>query len=198
MTALTVRSVPRDELDAVIGTIAELRMTVFRQWPYLYDGDADYEQDYLKTYLDAPDAFVAGAYADDGTMVGACTAAPLVQHDHAFIAPLSQTGHDPDSLFYFGESVLLPHCRGRGIGVRFFEVREAEARRLGFYQCIFSAVLRPADHPLKPAGAKPLDGFWRNRGYQPMPGIRTGFSWRDVGEDHETEKPMVFWHKVLV
>jgi hypothetical protein len=34
--------------------LAQLRITVFREFPYLYDGDLAYEQNYLRTYLDCP------------------------------------------------------------------------------------------------------------------------------------------------
>ncbi len=39
-------------------------------------------------------------------------------------------GYDPAEVFYLGESVLLSEYCGRGIGVRFFEQREAHARAL--------------------------------------------------------------------
>ena len=37
---------------------------------------------------------------------------------------------DPGSVFYFGESVLLPSWRGQGIGVIFLKEREDFARSL--------------------------------------------------------------------
>ncbi|HEX2082701.1 MAG TPA: GNAT family N-acetyltransferase, partial [Xanthomonadaceae bacterium] len=40
----------RPHLDAV----ARLRMAVFRDWPYLYEGDMDYERDYLSAYARSP------------------------------------------------------------------------------------------------------------------------------------------------
>jgi GNAT superfamily N-acetyltransferase len=94
--------------------------------------------------------------------------------------------------------VLLPEYRGRGLGVRFFEEREAHARRLGRFEKIcFCAVERPADHPRRPAGYVPLDAFWQRRGYRQQPDLRTSFVWQDLDEAHESPKPMVFWMKSL-
>lgn len=31
--------------------IAKLRIEVFSEWPYIYDGDFEYETTYLKTYF---------------------------------------------------------------------------------------------------------------------------------------------------
>ena len=36
--------------------LARLRITVFRDWPYLYDGTLDYEQEYLAKFAAAKGA----------------------------------------------------------------------------------------------------------------------------------------------
>lgn len=193
---LDVRPLSAEEAAARFDDLAGLRITVFRAFPYLYDGDMAYERDYLATYMEAPGAFIAGAF-DGDALVGASTAAPLGEHKTAFAEPFAARGLDPDDFFYFGESVLLPAYRGRGAGVAFFDLREAEARRQGFAHCLFSAVIRPEDHPMRPADYVPLDDFWRKRGYRRLEGVRTGFAWKDIGETGETEKPMEYWVKSL-
>jgi GNAT superfamily N-acetyltransferase len=91
----------------------------------------------------------------------------------------------------------LPEYRGQGIGVRFFEQREAAARAHGYAQACFCAVVRPDDHPARPKNYAPLDGFWKMRGYEKRPDLTAQFSWRDIGERSESDKPMVFWMKTL-
>ena len=101
--------------------------------------------------------------------------------------------------FYFGESILLPAYRGYGLGHRFFDQREAHARSFGtFTHTCFCAVQRPESHPAKPAGYRPLDEFWLKRGYKPVPGLQSTFSWPDVGESVATEKPMQYWSRLLL
>ena len=102
-----------------------------------------------------------------------------------------------NSVFYYGESVLLPSYRGRGIGKAFLAKRERHAAERGFSTVAFCAVERPDDHPLKPAGYVPLHGFWRSQGYERHPELATTFRWKDIGEPTETDKPMVFWLKSL-
>lgn len=193
---VVVRPLTRDEIAARFDDLAHLRITVFRAWPYLYDGDPAYERDYLKTYLAAPGAFVCGAL-DGDALVGAATASPLAEHKEEFAEPFAAQGLAVEDFFYFGESVLLPQYRGHGVGVRFFEEREAEARRQGFSRCVFSAVIRPADHALRPKDYVPLDGFWRNRGYQRVPGLSTTYGWKDVNDSAESDKPMEYWIRDL-
>jgi len=100
-------------------------------------------------------------------------------------------------VFYCAESVLLPRYRGRGVGRRFFDLREEYAVSQGFTRTAFCAVMRPEDHPARPEGYTPLDAFWRGRGYKPMEGVVAEFSWKDLGDAHETVKPLQFWMKWL-
>ena len=193
---LAVRRLTRSEAEAAFDDLARLRIEVFRDFPYLYEGDLDYERRYLATYLSQQGAAIIGAF-DGSRLVGAATASPLANHFAEFVQPFAERGLGVADFYYFGESVLEKAYRGRGIGVRFFEEREKAARQDGFTRCIFSAVARPDDHPLRPADYRPLDEFWRKRGYRRLEGFVTGFSWRDVGETHETEKPMEFWIKEL-
>src|SRR3712207_8363574 len=57
---------------------------------------------------------------------------------------------DPEAVYYFGESVLLPAYRRRGIGHAFFDAREQAALEYGFRIAAFCAVERPADDPRMP------------------------------------------------
>ncbi len=191
-----VRRLARDAITAAFDDLARLRIRVFRDWPYLYDGDLDYERGYLEGFLTAPQSVVIGAF-DGATLVGAATASPLTVHHREFAEPVRAAGMDPAHIFYFGESVLLASHRGQGIGVRFFDEREKAARDQGFSTCLFSAVVRPDDHPKRPESYISLNGFWKNRGYQRVEGLITQFSWKDLGEAEETAKPMEYWKKIL-
>jgi GNAT superfamily N-acetyltransferase len=184
-------------LKAALPDLARLRMEVFREWPYLYDGSYTYERDYIANFSVAEGAIVVAA-RDGDRIVGAATAAPMGGHADEFAAPFLAAGHDITKIFYLGESVLLRAYRGRGLGVAFFKVREAHARELrGFTSAAFCSVVRPATHPLRPEGYVPLDGFWRKRGYQPVPELVGSFSWLDIGQPQETTKPMQYWMKAL-
>lgn len=182
-----------DCLDALAG----LRMVVFREWPYLYDGDPAYERRYLDIYVRSPRAF-ALVVRDGNRPVGATTAIPLADEDETLQKPFIDAGFDIDRVFYNGESILLPEYRGRGLYRRFFEAREEYARAFGDYDWIaFCAVQRPDDHPLRPEGHRPLDPVWRRYGYEPHSELIAHFPWRDIGDVRETEKPMMFWLKRL-
>lgn len=186
-----------EELPRWLDGLARLRIEVFRDWPYLYDGSAEYEAGYLTTYAATPGAVIVGAFAGE-RLVGASTGLPMAGEPDNVTGPLRAAGYAIERLFYFGESVLEKAWRGRGIGVRFFAEREAWARRLGgFEHTLFCAVQRPADHPLRPPDYVPLDRFWERRGYARLPGLTCELVWKDVDQPHATAKPMAYWIKAL-
>ena len=192
---LVLRELRGAEIAPHLDALAALRMAVFRDWPYLYEGDAAYERDYLSAYQEAG-ALVVGAF-DGARMVGAATAAPMERHDDAFAAAFAGTGRDLSDIYYLAESVLLPEWRGRGLGHAFFDAREAEGRRQARRFAAFCSVIRPEDHPDRPEGAHSHDTFWRGRGYAPLPGVVAQLDWRDVGSEAETRKSLQFWGKDL-
>jgi GNAT superfamily N-acetyltransferase len=196
---MTVRIEPLTgtALHQAIPDLARLRIEVFRDWPYLYDGTLDHEQSYIRRFSESAGAVIVVAVDGDVT-VGAATAAPLAGQSPDITAPFQTRGYDVSSIFYFGESVLKNEYRGRGIGHAFFDQREAHARaHPGVTHATFCAVQRPDTHATKPAHARPLDAFWRKRGYRPVDGLTASFSWLDVGAAASTAKPMQFWMKAL-
>jgi GNAT superfamily N-acetyltransferase len=186
-----------DKLTQYIPELARLRIEVFRDFPYLYDGDLDYEERYLQTYIQAPNSVIVLAF-DSDKVVGASTGIPLQYETDEVKKPFIDAGYDVNKIFYCGESVLLSRYRGQGAGVAFFEHREAHAREIGgFEYSCFCGVQRPEEHPRRPAGYQPLDNFWRKRGYEKHPELTTAFSWKELDEDEESPKPMTFWMKKL-
>lgn len=194
--SVTVAALTGADLHAALDDLAALRIAVFAAYPYLYAGSAEYERAYLAEFTAAPDAVLVAAF-DGARIVGAATASPLIAQDAYIREPFGRAGIDPAGLFYFGESVLLPDYRGQGIGHAFFDHREAAARDWGARQASFCAVVRPDDHPARPAGYTPLDAFWQRRGYAPVSGLTGEFSWAEHGEAEESPKPMQFWMRDL-
>jgi GNAT superfamily N-acetyltransferase len=199
--SLTVEPLTGPALSHALPALARLRIAVFRDWPYLYDGTLDYEQSYLAKFAAARDAVVVAA-RDGDRIVGVATASPLREHTERFADLFADRGFDPDRIFYFGESVLDSAWRGRGVGHAFFDHREAQARACRadgrpYTHSAFCGVVRPADHPARPVAYVPLDAFWTKRGYVREAGMIGHYSWQDTGEAAESAKPMQFWVRPL-
>jgi GNAT superfamily N-acetyltransferase len=197
MNEVRIERLVGDRIAEWIEALARLRIVVFREWPYLYDGDAAYERVYLRRYAQEPRAVLVGAF-DGGELIGASTALPLLAEPPELVAPVAAAGLDPERTFYLGESVLLRPYRGRGLGVRFFSEREAHARSFGRYlHACFCGVIREPSDPRRPAGHVDLDGFWERRGYRRLDGAVGVISWKEIGEAAESPKRLQFWSRRL-
>jgi GNAT superfamily N-acetyltransferase len=193
---VVVRTLPRGEIEDRLPDLARLRIAVFREWPYLYDGDATYESAYLSAFARADRAVLAAAF-DGDRIIGMATASPLAAQEPAIRDPVAAYGLDVATTFYFGESVLLPAYRGRGAGHAFFDARESGARAAGASTAIFCSVVRPCDHPLRPHDSRSHAAFWSGRGYREVTGLTATLHWRDVDEIGETPHVLQFWSRVL-
>jgi GNAT superfamily N-acetyltransferase len=193
---IQIRRFGGSEVRGFLDQVAALRIAVFRDWPYLYDGDMDYEREYLAAYASSPRSVFVLA-SDGDRVVGASTGIPLLDDGEAFRAPFEGSGIDPAEVFYFGESVLLPEYRGRGIGHAFFDHREAHARGLGgFRWTAFAAVDRDPGDPRRPADYRGNDAFWAKRGYERRPGMTMHLEWNEVGVGGISH-PLTFWLRPL-
>ena len=84
--AVIVQSLTGSDIRCVLGDLARLRMEVFREWPYLYDGSLDYEEDYLSKFAEAAGAVCVVARGGD-RVIGASTGVPLGEEHEEFISP---------------------------------------------------------------------------------------------------------------
>jgi GNAT superfamily N-acetyltransferase len=184
------------DIAAHLPDLARLRMSVFRAWPYLYDGSLTYEAGYMAEFAASKTAGLVIA-RDGDTVVGASTCLSLAEEEDHITKPFRDRGIDLASVFYFGESVLLPKYRGQGLGVAFFEKREAHASSIpGVTLATFCAVVRPDTHPLRPADAVPLDAFWHKRGFAPSDMTCT-MSWKQIDTAEKVLNTLRFWTKRL-
>ncbi len=194
---LRIETLAANRVTALLPALSRLRIAVFRDWPYLYDGTAAQEEDHLAPFIRSPSAALVVAF--DGDMpVGCSSCLKLTEADDGIAAPFRTQGLDPAEHFYLGESVLLPPYRGRGAGVAFFTAREAHARAASDCRyATFCAVRRADDHPMKPPGAATLHAFWRHRGYAPVPGLACSMRWKQVDSAGKVANTLDFWRKDL-
>jgi GNAT superfamily N-acetyltransferase len=189
MRELRLETLTGPAITAVLEHLAQLRISVFRAPPYLYDGDVASEAGHLAAFAASPRAGMVVAW-DGEAAVGCSTCLPLSEAGASVAAPFLARGWELGRFFYFGESVLLPDYRGRGIGVRFFAAREAHAKAVSNAEwACFCAVIRDAEPDLAP--------FWRNRGFTPYPDLVCRMRWKQVDTSDEVENRLSFWIKPL-
>jgi hypothetical protein len=74
---------------------------------------------------------------------------------------------------------------------------EQHVAQLGKYRFLTCAtVVRPDDHPLRPADYLPIDRFLARTGFVRLPGVTTSFQWLEL-DGRKQEHAMQFWLKEL-
>lgn len=193
---LSITTITGSSIRDIIPELAQLRITVFREFPYLYEGSLEYEQKYLWRYTQSEQCIVV-IVKDNNRIVGASTGMPLANEADEVIRPIRQAGFNINEWFYFAESILLEPYRGKGFGFSFFQERERHARDFGYKHACFCAVIRGEDHPQRPSSYRALHSFWQKRGFHLVPEFQTTFSWQEIGEAAESPKPMEYWIKKI-
>jgi GNAT superfamily N-acetyltransferase len=194
MKGLEIKRLKGNEIKNAIEDLARLRLTVFREYPYLYDGDMEYEKEYLNTYIKS-EGSVLIVVKDADKIVGASTAIPLECETAECQKPFLEQKIPLQDIFYFGESVLLPPYRNRGVYRQFFDSREKEAQDYGRKIVAFCGVVRDKQDPRRPKDYRALDAVWRHFGYEPHPELVAHYEWKEMGALKSTIKPMMFWMK---
>ena len=184
------------QIQEYLEQIARLRLTVFREYPYLYDGKLKDELEYLKHYANHVEATVIIASCGN-EVVGAVTAIPLQYESEELSSPFAATQYPVERIIYIGEMLFYAGYRNKGLGSRLLSSIEQHFVTQKNYEYLTSAtVMRADDDPYCPDGYVPIDRFLQRNQFAQLPGVTTHFTWKEVDgipRDHE----MQFWIKAL-
>jgi len=194
--SLTTKLLTGNEVEESLDSLATLRIEIFREFPYLYDGNRESELRYLKGYAQAAEACVLTVTAA-GRLVGAATGMPLQHEQKELIDQFAATSYPLDSIYYVGELLFYPAYRNRGLGMKLLSMMEDKIRSLGSYRYLTCAtVVRPDDHPHRPANYVPIGRFLNRTEFRAIPAATTSFTWLET-DGGSRDHPMQFWIKFL-
>lgn len=196
MPAIQFKKIGTADVPQYIDALAGLRIRVFREFPYLYEGSRRNEQEYLSTYQKAENFCLFAAFHEE-EMIGATTCLPLEEESSEVQQPFLEKGFPLQDYTYFGESVLLAPYRGLGLGKKFFLLREAQAVLFNTPNATFCAVERPPDHPLRPENHRFLDPLWQKMGYTKRQDLQCSMEWEEVPHGRRSSHTLTFWIKAL-
>ena len=177
--------------------MATLRLDIFQEYPYLYQGRREDELEYLGTYAEAPDACVMLAY-DGQTVIGAATGMPLIHEDAQMIDAFTGTTLPLNEIYYVGELLFRSAYRNCGLGQKLLARLERQIHSFGSYRRLTCATVeRPDDHPLRPRDYLPITRFLASTGFVRLPGVTTSFVWQET-DGIKRDHLMQFWSKDLI
>ncbi len=194
---IVVRSVTGSEIQKIIPELAGLRLKIFRNFPDLYFGDADYEARHLSDYA-RHDKSMCVIAEDGGELVGAALAVPFSHTSPNFQLCFIRNGMAVHDIYYFGECIMLPGYEGKGIGKKMFYERERYALKMGAKIATFCTINRAAPNGKNAIGFGDFSSFWEHMGYRRNEELQTSFICRAYGYDDEDQSGSItFWVKTL-
>ncbi len=130
--------------------LATLRLDIFLEYPYLYQGRREDELAYLYTYAEKPEACVILAY-DGPAVIGAATGMPLIHEDTQLLEAFADTAYSLNEIYYVGELLFRPAYRNSGLGQKLLAQMESHVLSLGRYHKLTCATVERPASPLAPA-----------------------------------------------
>lgn len=188
-----------DCTDQEIGMLAQMRITYFREYPYLYEGTTEYEINYLEEYKEkALDAYLIQAF-DEGQLVGILTGCAFTS-DIGVVrdgARLFKTDRFPiEQYYYIGEAIIIPEYQNQKILPRLLYRLVNEVKKLNKYQSLcFLTVVRQDNDSQKPLDYRSTDNLWEKLGCQ-RAGVKASFEWPTIMDDNSVKNifnEIEFW-----
>ena len=180
--------------------LARLHVECLSGWPHFAVKTIDYTAKYRASLTASAETNLVVLARDGDAVVGATAGMKLPKDLTEVVAALDARGMSADRAYWITQMTILGTYRGTGVSNTLSYMREDHARGLGVYDhIVFSALVRPADHPLRPSDYVPYDGMWNKRGYRHLEGadMRTRFVDSLDRPSKPTDKVLQLWVKDL-
>lgn len=196
MKEIKIQLFKGSEILPYLAYIAKFRSTIFREYPYLYESKAKFEEEYVRNYAKSKNSLFIIA-KDQDRVIGCLTSTAAIDVLHEVWAEALRA-IPVDSLFYLGDLLILKEYRNQRLGTKMYDLFEKTVREGKKYsQITFHEIVRPKDDPKRPKQYHSLDPFWEKRGYVKHPELISHVPYREIGDSAETPHIMVYWIKNL-
>jgi GNAT superfamily N-acetyltransferase len=181
------------QIKSIEESFADLRITIFREYPYLYEGDSSTEKQYFAMFGDSALCIIA---IDGSAIVGIIIGIPLQDAFKRLLEPLTEA--PIQKMFYLADLLVLKSYRGQRIGHTLYELFEKEVQKTGqFTTIIIREIFKSHDDPKKPSDYHSLDLFWNKRGFKKMEGFSQQDKWKAIGDEDISLHTMIYQVKTL-
>jgi len=199
---IKIQTIIGNNISSYIDSIAEFRINVFKEFPYLYQGNVEGERKYLVNYANDPQATLIVAKVNS-KLVGIATGIPLNASLHLLDdirIELSKKSFDPKKFYYCGEMIILEDYRNQGLGAKLYEQQKSQIQCWGFTYFCALTVKRSTTHPLKPKNYIDIKNFLDKIGYKKF-GFELPCHWPTIlssGKVKNIKNKLILWTKEII
>lgn len=193
---LHVEAYKGQEIAPYSKDIVQLSNTLFKGYPYFYNGNDGEYTEHLQSYAQSKNGIISIAF-DGDKIVGVATGIPLSEAWDKYQKPFQQRGDDVKKIYYLGELLVLPEYTGKGLGQQMAKEVEKFAKEKGFQTITAQVIDEKSLKEPAPTGHYSMTNVLQKLGYQERPEINMESMWTNVNADKETSHKMVYWTKSL-
>lgn len=193
---LKIETYQGPEIAPYTQQIVKLVDTIYRQYPYLYNGDDAGYIDYLDSYARSKNAIICLVF-DGNKIVGIAAGMPMTEAREIYWEPLKKHGYDLNTLFYQGEFGLLPAYHNQGVEEAMFHKVEEFVRKGPYKSIAFWEVESSTSPSQRPENYLPSDPFWKRLGFIRYSELNFNMFWTNINEKKESPHLAVYWLKPL-
>jgi len=176
------------DMEQYVNDMIRLRLTVFRESPYFYDGTEGEERAYLEQHLHSEKGLFLIAKTGDH-VIGMLSGTPMKDRDD-YAYPYVKNAIPTDSIFCLGELVVEQSDHREQIGLNLYQLFEEHVRSLGSYDTISECVVL---HPIAGEGKSIL----MQVGGSKCPNLVYHCFWKEIDQEVSTDHVMEYWSKQL-
>jgi len=190
---LYIKALSGKDAQSYTEQIAQLRITMFRKYPYLYDGDMKNEESYLQTYWKSQKSTFLLLFNSEDEIVGLSSSRPLDEEMPEVKKPFLNTEIDLSKCLYIGETLIKEKYQGMQILDQMVKYYKEMVPKQAYECVLFMTVLREDNHPAKPDNYQPLDEIWKHYGFEVMKGKKIFLNWKRIDTQNEEENTLIVW-----
>lgn len=184
-----IKTLVGKETQSVIELLAQWRLTIFKEFPYRYVGNLQFEKKHLQSYANNPQSVFAIALLNN-EIVAISTGIPLGDKSLREMQVAFQQQHkDIEPYYYYGEVLVSPMHRGQGLAKKLYRAQDEVIKNMGFEKVAIMTVIR--DEPIA------TDALWPHLGFQKN-NIILSMRWPTITASNDVidaEHQLAFWEK---
>ena len=185
------------EILPYIDRIIQLRIQLFKGWPYLYEGSLEYEESYFEGYVSS-DLSTAVLVLDHDQVVGCAIGLPVAESLKEIGQIFKDQGQPSGKSYYLSDLLLQEEYRGKKIGQNMVQTLEKAVMGLQDFSAIYLCeIVRDPKDSRKPPHLHSLDKFWDKQGYEIVPDWLIQLKWLEVGAKKPISHDLRFRKKTM-
>ncbi len=188
------------ECTEYLDIIANFRIEYFKQYPYLYKGNLEYERNYLSEFIVNKESLIILVKNEERDIIAVSTSLPLTSEADILnnaSEVFKEFNQLPQDYFYFSE-VIIDNChQGAGLLRYIYSEQEKYARNLGYFKVCIATVIRDSNDPRRPTKYYDQDKVWKQRGFSKTK-MSFKHCWPTIMPDGSVSNflnSMIFWIK---